>query len=520
MRRTLLAVLTTTVLAIGLLSPPSAQAAVNAYVVAGHPLTSAPGLGQSSYFCYTGAPQAQPTPLERQGGTVGSGALGWQVAPAGSVVGPHATMAGDPTTLNRFTVDVLAPSGTTGWVRVYFEDNGDGDDVSTNEGWAEVTVPASNAWQTLDVTNWTYDWEWVFNGLDQGPRSDTVQGFAGDSGFIANAQYDVLLGCNGQPFYLDGMAVSHNADSVTYDFEPKPVEPPVCHPGHVTPGCPPPPPEHHVAHMEWSTNGRDVYDTDQVTIRYGQSLWMLGHSHVHSDAGNIWYSGTGTLWQQPVTGSRSVAAVGAFSPTQYASLRVSPKTTTIYEFAAAAHENHPATQSTPVTVLVQSRVKAEVVDKHLIEGQKLAVKGRIMPAAKRVKVTLQRKTGGRWKSVVASQTKKGGWFDIATRARTPGTWKVRVKVDSTLDNVGTTTRTARVEVDKYVPPHKHQPPPPPPQDPTPEKPTPVVTPQPTQVSTTAPLPPDRPNATRISASSRTSAVAGASTGETGRVGKP
>ena len=51
---------------------------------------------------------------------------------------------------------------------MYFEDNGDGDDLVQNYGWAEVSVPASSSWQTLDVTNWLYDWRWYVNGVDQG----------------------------------------------------------------------------------------------------------------------------------------------------------------------------------------------------------------------------------------------------------------------------------------------------------------------------------------------------------------
>jgi hypothetical protein len=191
-----------------------------------------------------------------------------------------------------------------------------------------------------------------------------------------------------------------------------------------------------------------------------------------------------------------MALNGAFSPTQYAALRVAPKSNTIYQFAVDAHAPHPATTSAPVTVWVQSKVKAKVIDKQLVEGQKLAVKGRILPAAKRVKVTLERRAGGSWKNLGSSKTKKGGWFDIATTARQPGRWKVRVTVATTGSNVGTTTKPVAVVVKKYVPPKKPKPgrPPKPPVDPTPEVSN-VATPTPTQVSTQAPKPPPRPTST-------------------------
>lgn len=507
MRTTMLAAMLTTVLGVAILSPPAAEAAVNSYVVAGHPVTAAPGLSEATYLCYTGAPQAQPTRLERDGGTVGAGALGWQMTPAGSVIGPRVSLAGDPTTLNTFKVDVLAPSGTTGWVHVYFEDNGNGSQLVQNDGWAEVTVPASGSWQTLDVTNRTYTWDWWIDGVYQNQPEDTVQGFAGASGAIAQASFDVVLGCNGQPFHLDALAVGHNVNQVSYDLEKAPV---VCHEGHVMPGCPTVDPGHLMAHMEWSTDGTTVQSGSSVTIRYGQSLWMLGHSHVHfADGTNAWYSGVGKLYQTPAKGVQTLALTGAFSPTQYAALRVSPKTNTIYQFTVDAHEAHPATTSDPVTVWVQSKVKAKVVDKRLVQGQKLAIKGRLLPAAKRVRVTLQRRLGGRWKSLASSRTRRGGWFDIATAAREPGRWKVRVKVATTGSNVGTTTRTAKVVVEKYVPPTKNQPPPPPPVDQTPEVSTQVSTQQPTQVSTSAPQPPPRPtNTGRVAV--RAPAVAGGS----------
>jgi hypothetical protein len=484
MRKTVLAAVTTTLLAVGLLSPPSAQAAAAAYVVTGHPLTSAPGLGLSSFFCYDGAQQAQVTSLERQGGTVGAGALGWQASPAGVALGPRATMAGDPTTLNRFKVDVLAPSGTTGWVRVYFEDNGDGDDFSTNEGWAEVAIPASGSWQTLDVTNWTYDWEWVLNGVDQGLRSATVQSFAGDSGYIASAQYDVLLGCNGQPFHLDAMAVSHNTDSVTYDFEPKPA-----------PAPPPPPPPHPMAHLEWLASRGAVQTSDRLSISYGQSVWMLGHSHLHTASGNEWYSGFGTMAEQPVDGPLRDLGRKGFTPDYYAAYKVSPTEETVYRFTADATGGVPATSSNFVTVFVSSKVRASVIDRHLVQGQRLGVKGKVWPTKRGVKVALQRKVGGKWKRLASGKTRKGGSFRLSTVAKTPGRWKVRVQVFATNTNLGTSTRSAKVTVDRYVPPRKNQPPPPPPVDSTPEQPAQVTTPEPEQTTTTAPTPPDRPTNT-------------------------
>lgn len=512
MRKTLITAISLALLALGLVAPPPALAADATYTVTGHPLTAA-GLSQQTYTCIDGVPQVTPTLLERQGGTAGASALGWQVTPAGWTIGPRAVLAGDPYTLSKFEIDALAPTGTTGWAHVYFEDDGDGTQLSVNDGWVNLTLPASGSWQHLDLSQLTYTWDWWVDDIYQGQYSDTIQGFAGDSGAISQATFDVVLGCGGEQFFLDRLMIAHAVNSVSYDFEAKPVPPVVCHPGHVTPECPAPVDhKHHMAHLEWSTTGKDVQVGNAVTIRYGESVWMLGHAHVHSDLnGDSWYSGVGNLTSQLQAGSSVTTESGAFGPSQYAAVKETPERTTIYRFTAAAQDGFPAVTSKEVTVYVQAKVRARVLDKHLVQGQKLAVKGKITPGTKRVKVTLQRRAGGRWTSLTASRTGAGGKFSLTTSARTPGKWKLRVKVNTTSSNVGTVTRSATVKVDRYVPPkpRPQQPPPPPSVDPTPEVTAPVDTTEPTKLTASAPTPPDRPTPTgRISAGGSTRSVAG------------
>jgi hypothetical protein len=494
MRRTLLTGAATLTLAAGALVPTPATAAANNYVISGHPITAASGMLLVGDSCGGGG-QPTVTELERQGGTAGSGALGWRVNQADSEAGPAIELPGDPATLSAARVDVYAPTGTTGHVYAWFPET----PTSYWVGWRSFSVPAGQ-WIQNDLTNVTYTWSLYSNGewVSDTDSRWTIQDWADGAGATV-ARVGVLLGCGGEDFYVDRMFAANAQNSASYDFEPKPTPPPP---------PPPPPHEHHKAHLEWMTADEVIRNSDSVTIRHGQSLWMLGHAHVHSDVGNIWYTGVGSLYETPARGTRRLVLNGKFTPTQYAALKVKPKTNTIYEFSVDAHDNHPATESELVEVWVQSKVTADVVDKRLVQGQKLAVKGRIFPAAKRVQVTLQRKVGGRWKKLASSQTTKGGWFDIATPARQPGTWKVRVRVATTGANIGTTTRTAKVTVKKYVPPRKNQPPPPPPVDSTPEVSTQVSTQQPTQVQDTAPQPPDRPlNTGRVAAAT---AVAGGS----------
>jgi hypothetical protein len=515
MRKTLLAATTTAVLAVGLLAPPTALAADATHVVVGHPIT-APGLRLIGDTC-DGSPAPPPnvTFLERQGGTLGASALGWSVNQTASEAGPAVTIQGDPTTISTAEVDVFAPTGTSGDAYAWFP-------TGTNSyyvGWRSFDVPAGQ-WIPYDLVDVGYWWSYYENGsfVFESQTTWTIQDWAAGEGATV-AEMGVLLGCGGEQFYVDRMVVANAANSATYDFEAKPTPPPpppVCYPGHVTPECPGPVDHrHHMAHLEWSTNGKDVKTGNSVSIRYGQSLWMLGHAHLHSDvSGDSWYSGVGALTSQLSAGSSVKTELGAFGPSQYAAVKESPERTTIYLFTARAQDGFPAVTSKEVTVYVQAKVRAKVLDRHLVEGQKLAVEGQITPGTRRVKVTLQRKVGGRWTSLTASRTRAGGKFNLTTQARSPGRWKLRVKVNTTSSNVGTVTRSATVKVDRYVPPKAKpkQKPPPAPVDNTPEVTAPVDTPEPTKVTTSAPTPPDRPTPT-----GRTAAVAGSTKSAAGTV---
>lgn len=491
-----MAALATMVLGIGLLAPPPAAAAASSYVVQGHPISAAPGMRLVGDVCSgTGSPPTV-TELARQGGTVGAGALGWSVDQASSEAGPAVRIAGDPATISAARVDVFAPTGTSGHAYAWFPVS----DTSYYVGWRYFTVPGGQ-WIENDLTNVGYYWSYYANGQFVSETEDawTIQQWAAGEGATV-AEVGVLLGCGGEQFYVDDMYVANAANTVSYDFEPASAPPP-----------PPPPPPHTVAHLEWSTNGRDVGTTDRLSIRYGQSIWLLGHSHVHTAAGNEWYSGIGTVRYQPTRGAAGSLGLKGFDPDFYAAYRVRPTQETVYRFTADATGSFPSATSNQVTVLVSSKVRASIVDRKLVQGQRLAVNGRVWPAKGGVKVTLQRKVGKKWKKIESTKTRKRGRFAVATRADRAGTWVVRVLVAPTNTNLGTTTKAAKVNVKRFVPPKKNQPPPPPPVDSTPEQSAPVTTPTPTQVSTTAPTPPDRPTNTGRAPShgATTSAVPGA-----------
>lgn len=514
MRKTALSVVATATLTLGLLSPPGvAHAAAASYVVRGHPIT-APGLRLIGDSCTTaGAASPTVTFLERQGGTVGSSALGYSVNQASSEAGPAAMLNGDPTTIHTASVDVYAPTGTSGHAYAWLPAGVGGYYV----GWRSFSVPAGQ-WIDNNLVNVTYTWSY-YNAQGEfvheydTPR--TIQAWAVGEGATV-AELGVLLGCGGEQFYVDGLTLANAANSVSYDFEaaaPPPTPPP------------PAPEQHHVAHLEWSTDGKNIRTSDRLVVRYGQRLWMLGHGHTHSSSGLAWYSGVGTMTAERTRGGQVSIGRKAFDPDYYASYRVQPKEETTYRFTADAQGGLPASASNQVTVLVRSKVGASVVDRHLIEGQQMKVRGRVLPGKKGVKVTLQRKVGRKWTNLESSRTARRGVFALATKVRKPGAWVVRVKVGATLTNLGTATKASKVRVDRYVPPPAappSAPPPAPAQDNTPETSAPVVTVAAPQVTTTAPPPPAQPTPApapdRPTPTGRTQTVVGAETAAGARTG--
>jgi hypothetical protein len=494
MRTRVLAAAASTVLGIGLLSPPAAHAAVNTYVIAGHPITKAPGMALLGDSCSTsGATPPTVNTFERDGGTLGTSALGWSVAQANYEAGPVATLAGNPDNLNAYHVDVLAPTGTTG--HAYARINWDAD--TWYIGWAAVDVPAGG-WRPLDLVGYTYSWTLYDAGtVTDYDNAFTVQEFVTGPGFQA-VSLGVLLGCGGEQFFVDRMVVGNAENSSTYDFEKTPPPPPL------PPPPPPPPPPEPMAQLDFTTDGSAVRTGDEVVVRYGQQLWMLGHGHLHTSTGDSYYGGAGTLVEEPTQGAKR-SYRDKFDPTYYAAFKVEPTQKTIYQFTSDPYQGLPAVSSARVRVLVQSRIRARLLDRGLVEGQRLSVKGSIAPERKGVQVRLQRRVDGHWTKLAATRTGKGGRFSLSTVARKPGRWTVRVSVATTQLNLGAFTKSATVTVKRYVPPPRHTPPPP--QSTTPTTPTTVSTPEPTEVSTEAPQPPPRPtNTGRTTATAATPAI--------------
>src|SRR4029078_10625637 len=94
--------------------------------------------------------------------------------------------------------------------------------------------------------------------------------------------------------------------------------------------------------------------------------------------------------------------------TTYAAYRIAPKTQTTYWFASDASDTYEPSGADTVTVKVCTGVDGRVLDRTIKVGQRAAIKGHIMPLTRGVKVSLQRKVGGRWATVATGRTASRG----------------------------------------------------------------------------------------------------------------
>lgn len=479
MRRTLVLAVAA-LLPLTLLAPP-AQAVESAYVVQGHAaLPTAPYLRLTGDSCTTVVPTPTRTNLSEASGTLGDHALGWQLSSTGFEMGPVA-FTPEPASLSAFEVDLHAPSGSSrGHVYARYYQDAD----TYWQGWAPLTH-SSTTWRRYNLLSVPLTWNQYDNGVfvQTWPSTFTVPAFTQYLGNGNGVDLGVLMGCDGEAFYVDRLRVGSANTSSSYDFEGAPS----------------------MAHLEWSTDGETVRDGAGFVAGYKQKFWMLGHSHGHNGAVAEYYDGPGRLWARTWGQADFVpVADGSFTTQYYAGFAVQPTKRTEYWFSTTGSAVYEGSQSETVTVDVASRINARLKDSRITEGQRITVVGSIRPGNRGTGTYLQRQVRGHWRTIGRARTRSSGKFTLSTRARQPGRWKIRVVVGPGQGNVGALTRSAAVRVDRYVPPKKptkptKTPTPPPAQQPqqqppAQQQPEPVTTVS-APVVTGAPPAPDRNNPT-------------------------
>lgn len=463
-RKFVSALLTSVLLLVSWAAPSAAR---NSDIeVEGHDLEAA-GLFQFRDRCSTFATTTPPAPDSYlwRSGTRGTHSIGWQYAETDWEVGAMAPVP-EPTELTVFSEDVHSPGGdATGHVVAFYYDATAGYTEGYWVGFAGLSH-AGNEWATYERADTVLTWSYFQTGYSEvNAYSGSVRDFAtrrGGDGF--GAWVGIALGCGGERFFVDRLRVGDGSDLTTYDFEGVSSK----------------------SHLEWSKDGETVRDGN-LTIQYGQKVWMLGHSH--GKGTHATYTGLGVFWAKTQGRSKfRKQGSGAFDPTYYAALKVSPRRETVYRFTSEGSDVFDTSVSEQITVQVQAAVRAKVLDRTLMQGQLLKIKGSIKPGNKGVKVTLQRRVNGDWVTLDRSRTRSRGKFGLAVRARVPGTWTVRVAVADGKGNLGTDTRPVDVTVKRRPAP---QPGPTPGPTPGPQ------TPAPTESEPPPPTPDTPPSPSRV-----------------------
>ncbi len=330
-----------------------------------------------------------------------------------------------PSNFTSLRADILTPLGSTGHFLSVL-------DVPGGRYWGDSGVFATeHNPDFVTISNQALSWRFqpaggVMGGVTE-IRSVASMGAAHSN---SGAWVGFAMGCNANATYFDDIELTDTGGTYTANLEADSL----------TPG----------AHIEYSRNNSSVRDGN-LTLAYGQRFWALGHSHDHHKG--IYYAGQGRF-RIVDRGTNRVSWTGitGFSPDAYASVRITPTHNSYYSFLKYSDELTGAGSSENMYVNVRALVKAKIADHTLKTGQSVVVTGRLRPGNRGTRVTMQRKIGRKWVSQASSRTRAGGAYRIAKKAKSAGSWNVRVVAASTRLNVGNLTKPMHVTVKKRKPP--------------------------------------------------------------------
>ena len=414
------------VLIINPVAPP-ASAANTVVEVPGHAGLPGAGLWYVAQRCDNlfAGPNSQflETPVMDRGAR-GTHALGWQYPTTGNEVGVLAHVP-NPRSLSVIETHIRGASGpgVTGHALAVYDDSSANFTGARWIGLSQATVNVAG-WARGDAGNWDLTWYWyAANGavLD-GPYTLTVAELANARGTDGSGAYvGFAMGCDGQQFFMDGLTVGNGANSVTYDYEGLPS----------------------ASRLQWWT-GNKVRNGD-FAVGYGSKFWMLGDSY---DARTgAFFVGAGTFFERRYGSTNFVPVKTAgFDLDSYAAYKASPKRQTTYWFGTDGSNAYEGSAANTVTVKVASGVSGRLKDDTLRPGQRAVVTGRLKPANRGVKVSLQRRLGNGWTTVSTTRSHAGGAFVIGVTARSPGTMVLRLSIAKGKGNLGTKTNSVTVTV--------------------------------------------------------------------------
>ncbi len=392
------------------------RAASRVRVVPGHDFDAFNALDSTTITCGSGS-FGDPTPTMRRGGSRGSHALGWSFGPSHAVSAGVMSYVTDPMHLYWLGTEMLAPGGSgSGYV---FADVYDPSQPNGYWfGYAPWSVSGSG-WRFLERADKALTWTYIEGGSQQ--PVDGAKTIADFSGEQSTAWVGFTAGCNDATTYFDELNAADLDSDVTYDFEGTPTDTDVYRYNAST---------EKLARIAKATT---------VTVRYGVKPWIAGDNwdrgddqRAYNDDDNL-LAFTGNLYRRAYGSSsfRSAGRSTANADNDYwAWFRVAPKRRTTYQIRYGGSAANEASRSSFLTYNVRRALSAQVVDKTLFTGQSMVLRGTLRPGDRGIKLYVQRKTGGRWKTLRSGHSGRRGDYRLPFTVRSAGTWHVRVRAAS------------------------------------------------------------------------------------------
>ncbi|KRB73921.1 hypothetical protein ASE01_18125 [Nocardioides sp. Root190] len=422
-------------------SLPAASAASSVVVVDGFDWPSS--LGYITDGCDPGDSAPGFDPQYRRQGLRGHRSIGFGFGGTGGMAGVEARVA-TPRSLTDARFGVYYPEasggglGRQGVIKVSYATSPDGfgypyyvgilDLHLHDAGWTSVTGVGSADlhWYLFDGA--TYTAQNVQASVAEFAQSKGTDGSGAWVGFE--------LGCDGRTHYMDDLRLTTASGTRTYDFEGAESESSLTaatsHDGH--------------------TFKRDI---TSLRLVKGETHRIYGDSYGYSDGvqDDGYLDGVAHLWERRYGANWRRVASANYLSTGYARFAIAPAKKTLY-LVKTVPTLTPFTPSTSLTLTVDVRrtLSARVADTRIRKGKRISVSGRINPTDSGVSVLLQRYRDGAWRTVARTTTTSGGRYSVGVRARTVGTWRMRITVPTAKGNLGTSSSAQTVRVVRAAPP--------------------------------------------------------------------
>ena len=224
----------------------------------------------------------------------------------------------------------------------------------------------------------------------------------------------VSWGCDAEStIYLDRLGFQVNGVFYSYDFEPEPASISIA--------------------------------ADRKVLTFGRELTVTGTAR---DMDGALLDGHVRLVANPV--DHMAFEVGALDTTDgLAEIVDTPEFTTTYRWELAGEGVHGAALSAARTVVVRSRVSAELLDASVRKGQRVKVAGKVAPGWRGLEATLWRRTADGRVRLGTTRTDADSTFTVRSAVISTSrsaTWQVYVTVPATDHNAAGRSGTLSVTV--------------------------------------------------------------------------